>query len=115
MSVTGVAATPSVTLMHGAHDVLEAVVATGSALAPRVMGAAGVSGPTFVMGGALFVGFISATGVSAVMSATGVSGITGATDVMGAAGVMQTAGVLGAILSRVLQCLGCCSCPRCRS
>ena len=86
--------------MHGAHDVLEAVVATGSALAPRVMGAAGVSGPTFVMGGALFVGFISATGVS---------GNTGATDVMGAAEVS------GAILSRVLQCLGCCSCPRCRS
>ena len=109
MSVTGVAATPSATLMHGAHDVLEAVVAMGSALAPRVMGAAGVSGPTFVMGAALFVGFISATGVSAVMSATGVSGNTGATDVMSATEVS------GAIMSRVLQCLGCCSCPRCRS
>ena len=67
----------------------------GPALAKSVTCAAGVSGPTLAMGAALFMEFISATGVSAVMSATGVSGITGATDVMGAAGVM------GALGSRV--------------
>ena len=36
--------------MHSAHDVLEAVVAMVAALAPSITGAAGVSGPTFVMG-----------------------------------------------------------------
>ena len=50
MIVTGAAATLSYTLMHSAHDVLEAVVAMVAALAPSITGAAGVSGPTFVMG-----------------------------------------------------------------
>ena len=41
-----------------------------------VTGVAGVSGPTLARGAALFVGVISATGVSAVMSASSISGIT---------------------------------------
>ena len=64
----------------------------GPALAKSVTCAAGVSGPTLAMGAALFMEFISATGVSAVMSVTGVSGITGATDIMGATCVMGVQG-----------------------
>ena len=97
--------------MHGANDVLEAVVATGAAFAVSVMVAAGVSGPTLAMDSAHTMEVISTTGVLAVMSAAGVSGNIGAIDVMGAAGVTGAAGVSGAILSRLLQWLGCCSYP----
>ena len=82
--------------MHGANDVLEAVVATGAAFAVSVMVAAGVSGPTLAMESAHTMEVISTTGVLAVMSAAGVSGNIGAIDVMGAAGVSVAALVLRA-------------------
>ena len=122
-SVTGEAGTSGAALELSASGflfaalVLDATCVLGVTLSwvhplPRASCCGWCVGSHSCHGAALTVGVKSSTGISAVIRAAGVSGITGATDVMGAAGVMDAAAVSGAILSRVLQCLGICSCPR---
>ena len=86
-------------------------------VAALVLGAAGFLGPSF----ALCVSAANITGAAHVSVAARVLGsalgasITGSDSTIGVALSQEAAGVSGAILFRLLQCLSCCSCPRCRS